>query len=217
VAAALVGLPLLAAVTFDLVASKDAAERFLWLFSYDYVYSAAGRVWPDALDFRPLLYALAAAMALTTVALAWPRLRRPAVIGVIATGVLTTYFLLDRFMPGVAPYWSQKDTIAEYYRQRSSADERLIAYRLFWRGETFYTKNAIYEGPEDERTVFDHWEDTDTRLTTWLGRHRGRRQFFVFEPSQESRIRRLLPPEAQPSFRIIFQRNNKFVLGVAQL
>jgi 4-amino-4-deoxy-L-arabinose transferase-like glycosyltransferase len=215
--AALVGLPLLAAVTFDLVVTQDAAERFLWLFSYDYVYSAAGRVWPDGLDFRPWIYALAAAMTLTTVALAWPRLRRWAMVGVTVTGLGTAVFLIDGFMPGVAPYWSQKETIARYYELRASADERLVAYRLFWRGETFYTKNAIYEGPEEERTLFDHWEDTDARLQAWLGRHRGHRHFFVFEPSQEGRIRALLPAETRASFQVVFRRNNKFVLGVAQL
>jgi 4-amino-4-deoxy-L-arabinose transferase-like glycosyltransferase len=40
---ALIGLPLLALVTWDLVATRDAAERFLWLFSYDYVHNPAGR------------------------------------------------------------------------------------------------------------------------------------------------------------------------------
>jgi 4-amino-4-deoxy-L-arabinose transferase-like glycosyltransferase len=215
--AALVGLPLLLAVTFDLVVTRDAPERFLWLFSYDYIYSAAGRVWPDALELRPWIYALAGAMALATAALAWPRLRRRAVAAVALTGVAVALFVNDVFMPAVAPSWSQKQTIAQYYRQRASADERLIAYRLFWRGETFYTKNAIYEGPEDERTVFDHWDDTDARLQAWLSRHRGHRQFFVFEPSQEGRLRGLLPPEARASFQVVFRRNNKFVLGVAQL
>ena len=33
------------------------------------------------------------------------------------------------------------------------------------------------------------------------GAHRGRRQFFLFEPSRETRLRRLLPPEAQASSR----------------
>ena len=73
---ALIGLPLLALVTWDLVATRDGAERFLWLFSYDYIHNPAGRPWPDALDFRPALLVLAGACALTVAALAWPRIRR---------------------------------------------------------------------------------------------------------------------------------------------
>jgi hypothetical protein len=216
-AAALVGLPLLALALHDLARSPQSAQLFIWLFSYDYVNTPQGRPWPPGLDYRTALVTFGLLFALPVAALAVRRLRSTALVGLCLVAVAFTYFLLDVFIPQTANHWSQKPLIAEYYRQRRSPDERLVAWQMFWRGETFYTKNAIYEGPEDERTVFDHWEDTDARLTTWLGRHRGHRQFFVFEPSQESRIRNLLPPETRSSFRVIFQRNNKFVLGVAQL
>src|SRR5678809_583690 len=47
---ALVGIPLLLVVMVDLVDTKNAAQRFLWLFSYDYVHNKNGRPWPDKLD-----------------------------------------------------------------------------------------------------------------------------------------------------------------------
>jgi len=215
--AALIGLPLLALVTWDLVGARDGAERFLWLFSYDYIHNPAGRAWPLELDFRPPLLALAGFAALATAALAWPRLRRQAVVGLCVVALASGSFLINRFMPQVAPYWSQKQVVAHYYRARIGPDERLIAYYLFWRGETFYTANEIYSGPEGERTVFDYWDDTDTRLTRWLAAHRGRRQFFLFEPSREAHLRRLLPAEAQASFEVIDRTHTKFVLAVAQL
>ena len=67
--------------------------------------------------------------------------------------VLFTFFLLDGYMRAVAPFWSQKEPIATYYEKRRSPEERLIAYQMYWRGETFYTKNEIYEGPMEDRTV----------------------------------------------------------------
>jgi 4-amino-4-deoxy-L-arabinose transferase-like glycosyltransferase len=216
-ASALVGIPLLLLVTVDLVASQNASQHFLWLFSYDYVHSPRGRAWPEALDFRPALWALAAAFALATAALAIGRARRAAVGALCVAAVASTFFLLDVFMPGVAPFWSQKAVIARYYRERQGPDERLIAYQMFWRGETFYTKNEIFEGPDEERTVFDYWDDVDARLRDWLARHRGRRQFFVFENAREGHLRSLLPPEAQPTLRIVDRSNNKFVLAVADL
>ncbi len=214
---ALIGLPLLALVTWDLVATRDGAERFLWLFSYDYIHNPAGRPWPDALDFRPALLVLASACALTVAALAWPRIRRGAVVGICVAALASSTFLINRFMPQVAPYWSQKQVVAHYYRARRGPDERLIAYYLFWRGETFYTANEIYSGPEAERTVFDYWDDTDARLGRWLANHRGRRHFFLFEPAREAHLRRLLPGEAQASFQIVDRSHTKFVLAVAQL
>ncbi|MEO5770123.1 MAG: glycosyltransferase family 39 protein, partial [Polyangia bacterium] len=144
---AVVGLPLLGLVTADLVNAKSASQRFLWLFSYDYIHSPKGRPWPDALDFSFALTSFAVLFAAAMIALIFPRVRRWAVVGFVGVGVLTTYFLLDRYMPAVAPYWSQKNVIAAYYKARRSPDEKLVAFQMYWRGETFYTKNEIYEGP----------------------------------------------------------------------
>ena len=46
---AALGLPVLALTTADLVRQQDDPERFLWLFSYDYIYRAGGRPWPPEL------------------------------------------------------------------------------------------------------------------------------------------------------------------------
>ena len=39
---ALIGLPLLAVTTVDLVDARNASQRFLWLFSYDYIHNPQG-------------------------------------------------------------------------------------------------------------------------------------------------------------------------------
>ncbi len=210
------GLPLLGLVTFDLTATQAAPQRFLWLFSYDYIHSPHGRPWPDALHFGGTLVALAAAFALAAALLASPRWRKGGAWGACLVGVLATFFLLDRYMPGVAPYWSQKNVLAAYYRARRSPDDKLVAYQMYWRGETFYTKNEIYEGPVAERTVFD-MEGADDRLREYLIHHRGRRFFFLMEKGQRGRLQGLLPPEARSSFRVVDDANNKFTLAVADL
>ena len=43
----------------DLVNTKNASQRFLWLFSYDYIHSPRGRPWPDQLDFTGALIVFA--------------------------------------------------------------------------------------------------------------------------------------------------------------
>ena len=54
--AAVIGIPLLALVLVDLAGAPKNAQRFIWLFSYDYINSPQGRPWPPALDFRvPLI------------------------------------------------------------------------------------------------------------------------------------------------------------------
>jgi 4-amino-4-deoxy-L-arabinose transferase-like glycosyltransferase len=213
---ALVGLPLLALTTIDLVSAKSAAQKFLWLFSYDYVHSKSGRPWPDRLDFSTPLIMFSVVFALATIALVMPRVRRWAAAGLSTAAVVFTFYLLDHFMPTVAPSWSQKGPIATYYRERASPEERLIAYQLYWRGETFYTSNEIYEGPSEDRTVFDQ-EGADDKLKEWVTRHRGRRAYFLFERHQEGRIKNLLPAETHGSFSVVDQQNNKFSLARADL
>jgi 4-amino-4-deoxy-L-arabinose transferase-like glycosyltransferase len=216
VAALAVGLPLLVLVTLDLVDSKHASERLLWLFSYDYVQSPNGRAWPPSLDFSHALVAFAILFAVASALWAWPRARRIGFWALPVAAIVFTFYMLDDFMPKVAPFWSQKGPIATYYRVRRSPEERLCAYMLYWRGETFYTSNEIYEGPSEERTVFDQ-EGADERLKAWAQSHRGRRAFFIFEHYQQGRVTDDLPPEARASFKIIDDSNNKFSLAQADL
>jgi 4-amino-4-deoxy-L-arabinose transferase-like glycosyltransferase len=215
-AAAIVGLPLLGLVTADLVGAKNAPQRFLWLFSYDYIHNLNGRPWPPELELNGTLAGFAVLFALATAALVPTRTRRWGTIGLGAAAVIFTFFLLDRFMPRVAGFWSQKGPIAAYYEARRSPQERLVAYQLYWRGETFYTSNEIYSGPMEERTVFDQ-EGADEKLKDWIARHRGRRVFFLFERHQQARLKGLLPIGARDSFQVIDERNNKFSLARAEI
>jgi 4-amino-4-deoxy-L-arabinose transferase-like glycosyltransferase len=215
-AVVLLGLPLLVLVTQDLVNTQQASQRFLWLFSYDYIHSPTGRPWPKQLDFRPWLEIFAALFAVLTVGLAVRRFARQATWALCGVAVLFTWFLLDVYMRQIAPYWSQKDTIATYYRTRASKDERLVAYQMYWRGETFYTKNEIYEGPTEDRTVFD-MDGADERLTEWISRNRGKRTFFMYERGRESHLKSLLPDTSRGTFRVLDDHNNKFSLAQADL
>ncbi|HEY0705955.1 MAG TPA: glycosyltransferase family 39 protein [Polyangia bacterium] len=213
---AIAGLPLLLVVVQDLLSEKSSAQLFLWLFSYDYVHSPKGRPWPDQLDFRGWLTGFAVLFAAGTLGLSFRRLVRPAILTLSAAAVFFTWFLLDVYMVKVAPYWSQKYAIGTYYQHRRSPEEKLVAYQMYWRGETFYTKNEIYEGPQEERTVFD-MEAADEKLKEWISNHRARRVYFMFERGRQARLQSLLPPEARGSFTVIYDKNNKFSVAYAEL
>jgi 4-amino-4-deoxy-L-arabinose transferase-like glycosyltransferase len=218
--AALIGVPLLGVILADLVAARNSAQRFLWLFSYDYVHSPTGRPWPNDpnayLDFRTGLVILVALVALTTLAMAWKKILKYGVIGLCLASVAMTYYLLDVFMRDVAPYWSQKETLAEYYRQRKSPEEKLLAYTMYWRGETFYSENEIYEGPKEDRTVFDQ-DGADEQMKEWIANHRGRRVFIIYEKGRQSHVQQLLPEASRPTFKVLYKQNNKFSLAEVQI
>jgi len=215
--AALIGVPLLGVILVDLIAAAHSSEKFLWLFSYDYVHSPTGRPWPQELDFRVGLVVIVSLIALTTLMMAWRKLLKVGVIGLCLASVALTYYLLDVFMRDVAPFWSQKGTLAEYYRQRKSPEEKLLAYTMYWRGETFYSENEIYDDPrKEERTVFDQ-NGADEEMKAWIANHRGRRVFIIFERGRQSHVQQLLPPESRSTFKVLYHKNNKFSLAEVQI
>jgi 4-amino-4-deoxy-L-arabinose transferase-like glycosyltransferase len=215
-AVAVVGIPLLALVTVDLAAVPKDAQHFIWLFSYDYINAPQGRPWPPALDFRPALIAFAALFAIMTAGLGWRRLQRAAAVGLCLAAIAFTFFLLDRYMLKVTPYWTQKNLIATYYRLRQKPSERLLVWQMYWRGENFYTQNEIYEGPKDQRTVFLGDRNFEN-LKSWMEHHRGERAFLLLERSRYSQMEGAVPADARKSLHIVDDGNMKFVLAQVDL
>lgn len=136
-------------------------------------------------------------------------------LGLVA--MVWTGFLLDKILIELSPHWSQKHVIASYYAKRSGPDEPLIAWQLYWRGENFYTRNAIYNSPDPkEKTVFlgDHNAE---KIQAYFTAHPGKRVFFVVERARFEALRNLLPQAARPSLTIVDETNNKIYLASAQL
>jgi 4-amino-4-deoxy-L-arabinose transferase-like glycosyltransferase len=213
---AILGVGVWTAVTADLVAAKNAAQRFIWLFSYDYINAPKGRPWPEALDFRGALLGFGAAFAVAGLLLWWRRVRRGGAVALCLLAVAFSYYLLDRYMPATAAYWSQKHLIATYYQTRRSPSERLLVWQMYWRGENFYTANEIYEGPKEERTVFLGDKNVEN-LKAWVDRHRGRRAFLLVERSRYGQVPGMFPPETRHSLHIIDESNMKFLLAQIDL
>jgi 4-amino-4-deoxy-L-arabinose transferase-like glycosyltransferase len=214
--AILAGAPLLALVAYDLTSAEKSAQRFIWLFSYDYVNAPQGRPWPPDMNYIRSLWIFAGLFAVAAALLAWRRVRTYAAIATVSVAVVFTLFLLDVFIRDAASHWSQKPLIAQYYRERGSPNERLLAWQLYWRGENFYTQNEIYEGPQDERTVFLGDKNAEN-LKDFVARHAGKRMYFIIERARLDGLRQLLPEGVRPSLKVLNDNNNKFYLLTANL
>jgi hypothetical protein len=214
---ALIGLPLLGLVCFDLTTSKQSAQHFIWLFCYDYINTPQGRPWPPELNYIPALVIVTALFGLGVLLLSWRRIQGWVTVYLGVVAVAFTFYLLDVYMRQVSDHWSQKPLIAKYYEMRRSPDEKLIAWQMYWRGETFYTANEIYEGPMKERTVFLGDRNAEN-LKEYLTRNHGKRVFFIVEQSRYGTLQGLMPANARPTLKIIDrERNNKFYLASADI
>jgi hypothetical protein len=190
----------------------------------------AAELWQPSFDAGPHPLAsgwilVAAASGAFLALLAWPGMRartsRAATVALLAVGAMGcawTGWGLDRHLTDISPHWSQKHVIASYYRQRKDESEPLIAWQMYWRGETFYTKNSIYDHrlPQLDKTVFlgDHNAE---KMQTWFKTHGGRRVFFIVERSRFESLRQLLPEAARTTLQPVDETNNKVYLAVATL
>jgi len=213
----LLGLPALALVTWDLVQTPQSAQRLLWLFDYDYINNPRGRAWPEQMNYGPWLIGFATLAGVATTVVALPPLRRWGALALCAVAVIFTYFTLDKFLIELSPHWSQKHLLATYYQMRQPG-EKLIAWQMYWRGETFYTSNEIFDHrlQSDEKTVF-LGERNAENMQDWLRRHTGQRVFFIIEHGRLQTLKTLMPTQsAKDTLRVVDETSNKFLLAMAQ-
>ena len=60
-------------------------------------------------------------------------------------------------------------------------------------------------------------EQADEKFGDWIKSHRGRRVYFIFERGRQAHMQTLLPSETRATFRVIYEQNNKFSVGYAEI
>ncbi|HLK41075.1 MAG TPA: hypothetical protein VKU41_30195, partial [Polyangiaceae bacterium] len=199
---------LITVVTRDLAiqpqgSDQPGAIRLLQLFTYNY-----RRAWPDSLDFSAPLMGFGAIAAIVSLALAARGVRRHAVAAMCTLGVVWAFWGLDVYMEKTAQHWGQHEVIAAYYADRASADEKLIAYQMNWKGENFYTGNRI-----------PAFVSTGSTFTTWLKKERDAGVKVMYFITEHGRIGGLKSEVQAKAYREVTDKVlcNKFVLVRAEL
>ena len=103
-----------------------------------------------------------------------------------------------------SPDWSQRDLFWVYYQQ-SQPDEPIAAYKMNWRGETFYSRNTVRQV---QRGAFP-----TVTLQEFLAGP-GERKWLLVEQSRLNDLRTALGGGNR--LRVVENRNNKFVLTLAE-
>jgi 4-amino-4-deoxy-L-arabinose transferase-like glycosyltransferase len=161
-ASALVGAVGIGAAVLTVFVGRDLAWdhkgrlsdiRLVHLFSYNYE-----RPWPETLDFSPTLWGFTVAAAVLLVLLAAAHLRRLAVAGLVALGVVFAFFGLDVYLVKISPHWGQRELVLAYEAARASAPGPLVAYQMNWKGENFYRGNHVPAFVSSGRK-FQQWID----------------------------------------------------------
>ncbi|UJR84771.1 ArnT family glycosyltransferase [Sandaracinus amylolyticus] len=176
-------------------------ERLIHLFVYNYQ-----RAWPEHFDYRPILTGFAITAGVVIGIAALPIVRQVALRAFFGVAFFFAVWCLDVYLVDLSPHWGQRELVRRYYEERRSADEPLIAWQMNWKGENFYTGNAVYA-----------FVDLDNRrLNEWVRAHPGQRVYFLLEHQRLANLRSVL--RGATVEEVTDERlDNKFVLVSADL
>ena len=222
----LFGLAIFALVAWDIVDDPQVLKN---LFTYKY-----DREWDNAAWDRSFRWALIGICAPGFIGaglllLRRPRLRKASVAAMFASAIALAYFSLDVYMPRLSATWSQKGLWDRYYEICTRLDpaelhpadprarhpdkryctEPVVAYKLNWRGENFYTQNEVIPIRDDDD------------FTHFLAQVQDDEQAGAYQPfygimemaRYRGEFQRNLPAQLRGKSCIVFTRNLKFVLA----
>jgi hypothetical protein len=98
--------------------------------------------------------------------------------------------------------------------------DRLIAWNLYWRGESFWSQEEIWGPLPESKTTF--LQSTNSEFLKYLNdplrAPPGRRYFVITDAGHVGGLRNVLPtPRARDSFEVIDTTSNKFSLAAFAL
>jgi hypothetical protein len=119
---------------------------------------------------------------------------------------------MNIFLVEISPHWSQAYIIRAYYKHRTSPNQRLVVFKLNWKGENFYTGG---------RAIIDETMD-DGKFKAWLAAHKGERHYFLVSMGMKSRVESYLDETLGPGHKTEDivppeYQSNKFTVVVADL
>ena len=190
----LAGVGIFVLVGYDLVSEPQHLKN---LFTYQY-----DRMWPELLTpgFVKALTIFFGVGLVAVVLMAFGKklIRASALALLFATSTGMTVWCLDVYMPQLAVDWSQGYLWETYYGLctriegpegapdfKRYCNEPIVAYRLNWRGETYYTQNEVI--PCEDDADFRYFLRTNGDHSFYAIMQRGRRSSFTTALSGELR------------------------------
>lgn len=191
--AALVGVAILMAVVRD---TMNAPAWIAHLTTYLYTgFWTHGSPEVDRLMYTVAPFALGLVL--------WALARhRQAVVALVLSGLLTTAWVIDDYIPAASESWSQRTALRTYFDQRGPND-RLVSWWFYYRGETFFSKGDVWVMKDPNRQV----------LAEYIAEREGQNTalWFITIESHAPRLRSQLPVKYRDSIEEMY-RNFHYVL-----
>ncbi len=208
----LLAAPLIVLLGWDLVNDPQILKN---LFTYKYDREWDNDAWDT--EFRRALFAIGTPAVIGALLLTFRNrvVRRVSLVAMLGSGVALAVFCLNVYMPRLSETWSQKGLWDYYYSvcdrvegppgahpPKRFCEQPVIAYKLNWRGETFYSQNEVIPIRDDDD--FDHFV-SQIGEETFYG--------IMEYPRYRGEFQRELPSELRNQACVVYNRNKKFVLA----
>jgi 4-amino-4-deoxy-L-arabinose transferase-like glycosyltransferase len=184
-------------------------ERLIHLFIYNY-----SRAWPsgEKFDYALTMTIISIIAASFILLMIFPKIRKLAAVGLVVIACWFAGWAMNVFMVDISPHWSQAYIIRQYYKDRTSTSQRLVVFKLNWKGENFYTGG---------RAIIDETMD-DGKFKAWLTAHRGERHYFLVSMGMKGRVESYLNETLGPGHKAVDIvppeiQSNKFTVVVSDL
>lgn len=127
---------------------------------------------------------------------------RSAAVAMALAGLVTLHYTLNLYLPAVSEHWSQRSAIRHYYEHRGP-DDPLASWWFYYRGETFFTKAAVWVEKEADRDTLAELVDAH--------RGHGRNLWLITTVGHSARAKSSLPADLRPQVEVAYE-NAHYVL-----
>lgn len=181
---------LAAFVLFVGVASDAAAERLARHRHDGFLGAAARLLAPFAQTGRALATGV------------YPTRNGGLVLGAFGAALLFSVFAVHVYLSSMSQHWSQRWIFETYYAMRNPG-ERIIAYQMDWKGETFYGKNEEIQIKQSA---------TDLKRQV----EKPGRDFILVQTDRYGRVKSALGKEYEGKIKVVDRSNKKWFLVLVE-
>jgi len=149
-------------------------------------------------DGAPVPWRLALACAPFAIGLVVLGVRRfnLAWASMVLSAYLTTFYVINDYIPAASETWSQRSAFRHYFAHRGP-DDRMLSWWFYYRGETYFAKAKLWVQMRPDRT----------RLAEFIDEHReeGVTFWFITTNSHAKRLPSHVPPDLADDVEIAYE------------
>lgn len=127
---------------------------------------------------------------------------RSAVAAMVLSGLLTTTWVIDDYIPATSENWSQRSAF-RYVYDHAKPQDKMLSWWFYYRGETYFAKRQIWVSMEPDRQA----------LREYIDKHRGKDTTFwvMTTVNHAERASSHFPADVRGNIEIVY-RNFHYAL-----